>query len=138
MVEATAAENNKGAAVARVLEQIENYELALCAGDDLTDESMFELSRPGLLTLKVGLGATQARFQDIRSCHFPTISRRLVHQIAQSQKGKRAFEQKEAKVTKGLGEMWLRHGFPPRLNFGRDALRTSQKAKEHLHRRKQR
>jgi trehalose 6-phosphate synthase/phosphatase len=63
MVEATAAENNKGAAVARVLDQIENYELALCAGDDLTDESMFELSRPGLLTLKVGLGATQARFR---------------------------------------------------------------------------
>ena len=63
MVEATAAENNKGAAVGRVLDQIGNYELALCAGDDLTDESMFELSRPGLLTLKVGLGATQARFR---------------------------------------------------------------------------
>ena len=43
MVEVTAAENNKGAAVARVLEQNDNYEVALCAGDDLTDESMFEL-----------------------------------------------------------------------------------------------
>jgi trehalose 6-phosphate synthase/phosphatase len=63
MVEATAAENNKGAAVGRVLDHIGNYELALCAGDDLTDESMFELRRPGLLTLKVGLGATQARFR---------------------------------------------------------------------------
>jgi len=63
MVEVTAAENNKGAAVARVLEQNNNYELALCAGDDLADESMFELSRPRLLTIKVGIGPTQARFR---------------------------------------------------------------------------
>jgi trehalose 6-phosphate synthase/phosphatase len=63
MVEVTAAENNKGAAVARVLEQNNNYEVALCAGDDLTDESMFEPSRPRLLTVKVGIGPTQARFR---------------------------------------------------------------------------
>jgi trehalose-6-phosphatase len=59
----TAAENNKGAAVARVLEQNNNYEVALCAGDDFTDESMFEPSRPRLLTVKVGIGPTQARFR---------------------------------------------------------------------------
>ena len=63
MVEVTAAENNKGAAVASVLEQNEGYELALCAGDDLTDESMFELNRPRLLTIKVGVGTTLARFR---------------------------------------------------------------------------
>jgi len=63
MVEVTAAENNKGAAVARVLEQNDNYEIALCAGDDLNDESMFELTRPRLLTIKVGIGPTQARFR---------------------------------------------------------------------------
>ena len=63
MVEVTAAENNKGAAVARVLEQNDNYEVALCAGDDLTDESMFELSGPRLVTIKVGRGPTQARFR---------------------------------------------------------------------------
>jgi trehalose 6-phosphate synthase/phosphatase len=63
MVEVTVAENNKGAAVARVLEQNDNYDVALCAGDDLTDESMFELSRPRLLTIKVGIGPTQARFR---------------------------------------------------------------------------
>ena len=63
MVEVTAAENNKGAAVARVLEQNDSYEVALCAGDDLTDESMFELSEPRLLTIKVGIGPTQARFR---------------------------------------------------------------------------
>jgi trehalose-phosphatase len=63
MVEVTAAENNKGAAVARVLEQNDSYEVALCAGDDVTDESMFELSSPRLLTVKVGSGSTQARFR---------------------------------------------------------------------------
>jgi trehalose 6-phosphate synthase/phosphatase len=63
MVEVTAEQNNKGAAVSRVLEQNDNYEVALCAGDDLTDESMFELSRPRLLTIKVGIGPTQARFR---------------------------------------------------------------------------
>jgi trehalose 6-phosphate synthase/phosphatase len=63
MVEVTAAENNKGAAVARVLDQLGPYELALCAGDDLTDESMFELSRPRLVTVKIGTGTTQARFR---------------------------------------------------------------------------
>jgi trehalose 6-phosphate synthase/phosphatase len=63
MVEVTAAENNKGAAVASVLKQNDNFEVGLCAGDDLTDESMFELNRPRLLTLKVGIGSTQARFR---------------------------------------------------------------------------
>jgi trehalose 6-phosphate synthase/phosphatase len=63
MVEVTAAENNKGAAVARALDQLDHYELALCAGDDLTDESMFELTRPRLVTVKVGSGITQARFR---------------------------------------------------------------------------
>jgi trehalose 6-phosphate synthase/phosphatase len=63
MVEVTAAENNKGAAIGRVLDQNDHYELALCAGDDLTDESMFELSLPRLLTVKIGIGSTQARFR---------------------------------------------------------------------------
>jgi trehalose 6-phosphate synthase/phosphatase len=63
MVEVTATQNNKGAAAALVLEENDNYEVALCAGDDLTDESMFELRVPRLLTIKVGTGPTQARFR---------------------------------------------------------------------------
>jgi len=63
MVEVNAAENNKGAAVARVLEKLPDYGLAICAGDDLTDEGMFELTLPRLLTIKVGPGPTQARFR---------------------------------------------------------------------------
>jgi trehalose 6-phosphate synthase/phosphatase len=63
MVEVTAAENNKGTAVSRVLEQDESYEVVLCAGDDLTDESMFEVNRPGMLTVKIGPGPTLARYR---------------------------------------------------------------------------
>jgi trehalose-phosphatase len=62
-VEVTAAGNNKGAAVARVLEQNDHYEIALCAGDDLTDESMFELGRLRLLSVKIGIEPTKARFR---------------------------------------------------------------------------
>ena len=46
-----------------MLEQNGEYEIALCAGDDLTDESMFELSDQRLLAIKVGIGTTQARFR---------------------------------------------------------------------------
>jgi trehalose 6-phosphate synthase/phosphatase len=63
MVEVNAADINKGAAVARVLEELPNYGIAICAGDDLTDETMFELTLPRLLTIKVGPGLTQARFR---------------------------------------------------------------------------
>lgn len=63
IVEVTAAEVNKGAAVARLLEQDQDHGLALCAGDDQTDESMFRLSTPCLLSLKVGDGPTQARYR---------------------------------------------------------------------------
>ncbi|HZC35754.1 MAG TPA: trehalose-phosphatase, partial [Chthoniobacterales bacterium] len=62
IVEVTAAENNKGSAVARVLQQ-NNYDVIITAGDDLPDESMFELNIPGMLTIKVGPGPTQARYR---------------------------------------------------------------------------
>ena len=63
IVEVAAVENNKGAAVARVLEQNSNYDVIICAGDDLTDESMFELNIPRILTIKVDTGPNQARFR---------------------------------------------------------------------------
>lgn len=45
-----------------MLEQ-NDYEVILCAGDDLPDESMFDLNVPRMLTIKVGSGPTQARFR---------------------------------------------------------------------------
>jgi trehalose 6-phosphate synthase/phosphatase len=77
MVEVTATENNKGAAVARVLAQNNNHEVIICAGDDLTDESMFEVSNPRMLTIKVGRGNTQARYRVTD----PATFRRLLNDL---------------------------------------------------------
>jgi trehalose-6-phosphatase len=53
---------NKGAAVRRILEE-KRYDLVLVAGDDQTDESMFRLDVPNLVTVRVGHGETRARYQ---------------------------------------------------------------------------
>ena len=46
---------------APVCSTVEKYDLVLCGGDDLTDESMFALDQENLLSIKVGDGQTQAR-----------------------------------------------------------------------------
>ncbi|MBV8814471.1 MAG: bifunctional alpha,alpha-trehalose-phosphate synthase (UDP-forming)/trehalose-phosphatase [Verrucomicrobia bacterium] len=63
MVEVSALENNKGAVVKRVVEQDGTFDAVCCAGDDITDETMFELPIPNLFSIKVGPGRTQARFR---------------------------------------------------------------------------
>src|SRR5262249_13712399 len=62
-VEVSAAQVNKGAAVAWILKESKEDALILCAGDDQTDESMFTLSMPRLLSVKVGSGVTHAQFR---------------------------------------------------------------------------
>ena len=59
IVEATAAEVNKGAAVDRLI-QGKGYDLVVCAGDDTTDETMFRLRLDDLLGVRVGRGETRA------------------------------------------------------------------------------
>jgi trehalose 6-phosphate synthase/phosphatase len=54
---------NKGAMVSHIM-AMKNYEVALCVGDDDTDESMFRLSDERVIGLKVGDGKeTGADFQ---------------------------------------------------------------------------
>ena len=62
IVEITPTHMNKGAAVRRILEE-KRYDLVLVAGDDQTDESMFRLDVPNLVTVRVGHGETRARYQ---------------------------------------------------------------------------
>lgn len=50
---------NKGEALKKVLRK--NYDIVLCVGDDLTDEHMFQVSDPRLVTAKVGSGKTVAQ-----------------------------------------------------------------------------
>jgi trehalose 6-phosphate synthase/phosphatase len=54
---------NKGAMVSHIM-AMKNYEIAFCAGDDDTDESMFRLSDERIIGLKIGDGReTGANFQ---------------------------------------------------------------------------
>ena len=64
IVEVTASQVNKGAAVLRLLQQAPHPDLVLVAGDDTTDESMFRLDVAGLLSVKVGDAPdTHARYR---------------------------------------------------------------------------
>jgi trehalose 6-phosphate synthase/phosphatase len=62
IVEVTATHVNKGAAVLRLLAG-EHYDLVVVAGDDTTDESMFRMHAPNLVTIKIGDGHTQAQYR---------------------------------------------------------------------------
>ena len=62
IVEATAAQISKGAAVRRLIDD-KSYAVILCAGDDQTDESMFEVSAPNLISIKVGREPSRARYR---------------------------------------------------------------------------
>ena len=53
---------NKGHAVEAVLDE-KLYDFVLCAGDDYTDEDMFSVVNEEAITIKVGPGATKAKFQ---------------------------------------------------------------------------
>ncbi|MDQ6861012.1 MAG: bifunctional alpha,alpha-trehalose-phosphate synthase (UDP-forming)/trehalose-phosphatase [Verrucomicrobiota bacterium] len=62
IVEVTSSEVSKGGAVRRLLHE-NDYAVVLCAGDDQTDESMFEIDAPNLLTIKVGAEPSRAKYR---------------------------------------------------------------------------
>ncbi len=62
IVEVTAEQVSKGGAVRRLLSE-KQQDLFLCAGDDQTDESMFEIEAPDFISIKVGNGPSHARFR---------------------------------------------------------------------------
>ena len=62
IVEVSSVHVSKGAAVSRILLE-KPADLVLCAGDDLTDETMFALGMENLLTIKVGEGPTKAKYR---------------------------------------------------------------------------
>jgi len=55
----------------------EPFSAVLCAGDDVSDESMFELAPSDFLTIKVGTGATLARFR----AEGPELLRKLLWRL---------------------------------------------------------
>ena len=60
IVEVVSTQVSKGIAVARILAEKQSQGV-VCAGDDLTDESMFALEGVGMVSIKIGEGATQAQ-----------------------------------------------------------------------------
>jgi len=81
IVEVAAAQVNKGAAVARLMEE-NSYAVALCAGDDQTDESIFTLRAPNLITVKVGPGDTAAQLRIPNPQLFRRFLMRFVDQVS--------------------------------------------------------
>lgn len=74
IIEASAANISKGEAVRRLLGE-QAHDLALCAGDDQTDESMFELGEPNLITIKIGPKPSRAHYRIFN----PAAFRQFLH-----------------------------------------------------------
>jgi trehalose 6-phosphate synthase/phosphatase len=62
IVEITASQVNKGAAVMHLLAD-RTYDLIVCAGDDTTDESMFRLPLKNMVSIKVGDRESTAQYR---------------------------------------------------------------------------
>lgn len=62
IVEITSAEVSKGVAIRHLLHE-QPHDLVLCAGDDQTDESMFEIDEPHFISIKIGPEPSRARYR---------------------------------------------------------------------------
>ncbi len=62
IVEVSSNQINKGAAVRRLIDD-GDYDCVVCAGDDKTDETMFRLDDPRIISIKIGGGETYARYR---------------------------------------------------------------------------
>ncbi len=67
---------NKGVAVQDCLRH-KDYDVVLCAGDDQTDENMFRLEDPRIISVKVGKNKTIATYRLKDPEHFRRFLRRL-------------------------------------------------------------
>ena len=62
IVEVVSSEISKAIAIRRLLHE-NDYALVLCAGDDQTDESMFEIDAPNFISIKIGPEPSRARYR---------------------------------------------------------------------------
>ncbi|MBU1043119.1 MAG: bifunctional alpha,alpha-trehalose-phosphate synthase (UDP-forming)/trehalose-phosphatase [Candidatus Omnitrophica bacterium] len=62
IVEVSSSQINKGFAVRHFMQK-NNYDLIVCAGDDKTDESMFQINDPRIISIKIGLNQTFAKYK---------------------------------------------------------------------------
>jgi trehalose 6-phosphate synthase/phosphatase len=78
IVEVVSSEVSKGIALRRLLHETE-YAAALTAGDDSTDESMFEIDAQNLVSVKIGPEPTHARYR-VRD---PAAFRKFLRELAE-------------------------------------------------------
>ena len=62
IVEVTSSQVSKAVAIRHLLHE-EEHEIVLCAGDDSTDESMFEIEEPRFISIKIGVEPSRARYR---------------------------------------------------------------------------
>ena len=82
IVEVSSMHVNKGAALERIMRE-EGYDLALCAGDDQTDEMMFRVDAENVVKAKVGSGETHAQYR----VETPAAFRDLLHRLSDALTG---------------------------------------------------
>ena len=83
IVEVCSFQINKGVVMEHLFSE-KGYDMGLCAGDDDTDESMFRIQKPSLLSIKVGDGATAAQYR----CPNPKALRQFLSELVISRKKK--------------------------------------------------
>jgi len=62
IVEVTSSEVSKGVTIRRLLHE-GNYDAVLCAGDDQTDENMFEVDASNFVAIKIGIEPSRAKYR---------------------------------------------------------------------------
>jgi len=68
IVEVSSIDVGKGRVVESKMRE-NNYELALCVGDDTTDENMFKVPCDNLIKVKIGYGDTNAQYRWAKPAH---------------------------------------------------------------------
>jgi trehalose 6-phosphate synthase/phosphatase len=86
IVEVSSIQINKGCTVERFLEQHKDLRL-VCAGDDVTDESMFRITDPRITHIKVGPGETTAPYRIDDPAAFRQFLRQAFGQKKAPEKG---------------------------------------------------
>ena len=72
---------NKGAAIQHMVNQF-GYDEVLCAGDDITDESMFDTDDVQRVTIKIGEGETRAKYRFLTTSLFRDFLQELLKEFS--------------------------------------------------------
>lgn len=81
IVEVSSNQVNKGEAL-KIFLQKNKYDLVVCAGDDKTDETMFKIKDPRIISIKIGSQETYANYRFLS----PELFRNFLTQIVENER----------------------------------------------------